>query len=132
MLLLMGQLGIPTEKHHHEVAGAGQHELGMKFAELIEAADNVMTYKYVVRNVAKKYGKTATFMPKPVFNDNGSGMHVHQSLWKEASHCSLVKAPTPICPRRPAGTSAASSSTPRLPGLHQPHHQQLQASGARI
>ena len=82
MLLLMGQLGIPTEKHHHEVAGAGQHELGMKFAELIQAADNVMTYKYVVRNVAKKYGKTATFMPKPVFNDNGSGMHVHQSLWK--------------------------------------------------
>ncbi|WP_392345352.1 type I glutamate--ammonia ligase [Parasynechococcus sp.] len=82
MLLLMGQLGIPTEKHHHEVAAAGQHELGMKFAELIQAADNVMTYKYIVRNVAKKYGKTATFMPKPVFNDNGSGMHVHQSLWK--------------------------------------------------
>ncbi len=82
MLLLMGELGIPIEKHHHEVAGAGQHELGMKFAELIQAADNVMTYKYVVRNVAKKYGKTATFMPKPVFNDNGTGMHVHQSLWK--------------------------------------------------
>ncbi len=82
MLLLMGKLGIPIEKHHHEVAGAGQHELGMKFAELIQAADNVMTYKYVVRNVAKKYGKTATFMPKPVFNDNGTGMHVHQSLWK--------------------------------------------------
>ena len=82
MLLLMGQLGIPTEKHHHEVAGAGQHELGMKFDSLINSADNVMTYKYVVRNVAKKYGKTATFMPKPVFNDNGTGMHVHQSLWK--------------------------------------------------
>ena len=82
MLLMMAQLGIPIEKHHHEVAGAGQHELGMKFAELIQAADNVMTYKYIVRNVAKKYGKTATFMPKPVFNDNGSGMHVHQSLWK--------------------------------------------------
>ncbi len=82
MLLLMGHLGIPIEKHHHEVAGAGQHELGMKFAQLIEAADNVMTYKYVVRNIAKKYGKTATFMPKPVFNDNGTGMHVHQSLWK--------------------------------------------------
>jgi len=82
MLSTMGALGVPIEKHHHEVAGAGQHELGMKFAELIQAADNVMTYKYVVRNVAKKYGKTATFMPKPVFNDNGSGMHVHQSLWK--------------------------------------------------
>ncbi len=82
MLLLMGQLGIPIEKHHHEVAGASQHELGMKFAPLINAADNVMIYKYVVRNVARKYGKTATFMPKPVFNDNGTGMHVHQSLWK--------------------------------------------------
>ncbi|GCE65314.1 type I glutamate--ammonia ligase [cyanobiont of Ornithocercus magnificus] len=83
MLLLMGQLGISIEKHHHEVAGASQHELGMRFAELIQAADNVMIYKYVVRNVAKKYGKTATFMPKPIFSDNGSGMHVHQSLWRE-------------------------------------------------
>ena len=81
MLLTMAQLGIPIEKHHHEVATA-QHELGMKFAELITAADNVMIYKYVVRNVARKYGRTATFMPKPVFADNGSGMHVHQSLWK--------------------------------------------------
>ena len=81
MLLTMGSLGVPIEKQHHEVATA-QHELGMKFAELIQAADNVMTYKYVVRNVAKKYGKTATFMPKPIFADNGSGMHVHQSLWK--------------------------------------------------
>jgi glutamine synthetase len=82
MLLTMGQLGVPIEKHHHEVAAAGQQELGMKFAELISAADNVMIYKYVVRNVARKYGRTATFMPKPVFADNGSGMHVHQSLWK--------------------------------------------------
>jgi glutamine synthetase len=82
MLLLMGSLGVPIEKQHHEVATA-QHELGIKFAELISAADNVMIYKYVVRNVARKYGKTATFMPKPVFADNGSGMHVHQSLWKD-------------------------------------------------
>lgn len=82
MLLTLGQLGVPIEKHHHEVAAAGQQELGIKFAELINAADNVLIYKYVVRNVARKYGKTATFMPKPVFADNGSGMHVHQSLWK--------------------------------------------------
>ncbi|MFM8967037.1 MAG: type I glutamate--ammonia ligase, partial [Vulcanococcus sp.] len=81
MLLTMGGLGVPIEKQHHEVATA-QHELGIKFAELISAADNVMIYKYVVRNIAKKYGKTATFMPKPIFGDNGSGMHVHQSLWK--------------------------------------------------
>ncbi len=82
MLLTLAQLGVPIEKHHHEVAAAGQQELGIKFAELINAADNVLIYKYVVRNVARKYGKTATFMPKPVFDDNGSGMHVHQSLWK--------------------------------------------------
>nr|YP_009530506.1 glutamine synthetase, glutamate--ammonia ligase [Paulinella micropora]AXY63195.1 glutamine synthetase, glutamate--ammonia ligase [Paulinella micropora] len=81
MLLTMGSLGVPIEKQHHEVATA-QHELGIKFAELIAAADNVMIYKYVVRNIAKKYKKTATFMPKPIVSDNGSGMHVHQSLWK--------------------------------------------------
>ena len=81
MLLMMAQLGIPIEKHHHEVAGAGQHELGMKFAELIQAADNVMTYKYIVRNVDKKYGKTATFMPKPVEHLTGNGCHAHISVW---------------------------------------------------
>ncbi|MCP9916160.1 type I glutamate--ammonia ligase [Cyanobium sp. ATX 6F1] len=82
MLLTLAQLGVPIEKHHHEVAAAGQQELGIRFAELLSAADNVLIYKYVVRNVARKYGKSATFMPKPVFADNGSGMHVHQSLWK--------------------------------------------------
>lgn len=112
MLLTLGQLGVPIEKHHHEVAAAGQQELGMKFAELISAADNVMTYKYVVRNVARRYGRTATFMPKPVFADNGSGMHVHQSLWKGGNPCSSVWAPTPTSPRRPAGTSAVCSGMP--------------------
>ncbi|NER35768.1 MAG: type I glutamate--ammonia ligase [Oscillatoria sp. SIO1A7] len=82
MLLTMADCGVPIEKHHHEVATGGQNELGIKFAEMISAADYLMTYKYVVKNVAKKYGKSATFMPKPVFNDNGSGMHVHQSIWK--------------------------------------------------
>ena len=85
MLLTMGALGVPIEKQHHEVATA-QHELGIKFAELISAADNVMIYKYVVRNIAKKYGKTATFMPKPIVGDNGSGMHVHQSVWKDGKN----------------------------------------------
>lgn len=82
MLLTMADCNVPIEKHHHEVATGGQNELGIKFAEMISAADYLMTYKYVVKNVAKKYGKSATFMPKPVFNDNGSGMHVHQSIWK--------------------------------------------------
>jgi len=81
MLTVMGEMGIPVEKHHHEVASS-QHELGFKFGPLVQAADWVQTYKYVVHNVAASYGKTATFMPKPIYGDNGSGMHVHQSIWK--------------------------------------------------
>ena len=83
MLLTMAQLGVPIEKHHHEVATGGQCELGFQFGKLIEAADWLMIYKYVIKNVAKKYGKTVTFMPKPIFGDNGSGMHCHQSIWKD-------------------------------------------------
>jgi glutamine synthetase len=83
MLLTMAECGVPIEKHHHEVASGGQCELGIRFNKLIKAADDLMTYKYVIKNVAKKYGKTVTFMPKPVFNDNGSGMHTHQSIWKD-------------------------------------------------
>ncbi|MEL7035583.1 MAG: type I glutamate--ammonia ligase [Cyanobacteria bacterium J06592_8] len=82
MLLTMLECGVPIEKHHHEVATGGQNELGFRFGTLIEAADNLMIYKYVIKNVGKKYGKSVTFMPKPVFNDNGSGMHCHQSIWK--------------------------------------------------
>ncbi len=82
MLLTMAECGVPIEKHHHEVATGGQNELGIKFDTIIKAADNLMTYKYCIKNVAKKYGKTVTFMPKPVFNDNGSGMHTHLSIWK--------------------------------------------------
>ncbi|MBF2005629.1 MAG: type I glutamate--ammonia ligase [Chlorogloeopsis fritschii C42_A2020_084] len=83
MLLTMANCGVPIEKHHHEVATGGQCELGFRFGKLIEAADWLMTYKYVIKNVAKKYGKSVTFMPKPVFQDNGSGMHTHQSIWKD-------------------------------------------------
>jgi glutamine synthetase len=82
MLLTMAKCGVPIEKHHHEVATGGQCELGMRFASLVQAADYLMTYKYCIKNVARKYGKTVTFMPKPLFNDNGSGMHTHQSIWK--------------------------------------------------
>lgn len=83
MLLTMAQCGVPIEKHHHEVATGGQCELGIRFDTLVKSADNLMIYKYVIKNVARKYGKTVTFMPKPVFNDNGSGMHTHQSIWKD-------------------------------------------------
>jgi glutamine synthetase len=82
MLAAMGAMGVPIEKHHHEVASA-QHELGMKFSPIIQAADNVQIYKYVIHQVANAYGKTVTFMPKPVYGDNGSGMHCHQSIWKD-------------------------------------------------
>ncbi|HEY9698166.1 MAG TPA: type I glutamate--ammonia ligase [Trichocoleus sp.] len=83
MLLTMAKCGVPIEKHHHEVASGGQCELGIKFDTLVNSADNLMIYKYCIKNVARKYGKTVTFMPKPVFNDNGSGMHTHQSIWKD-------------------------------------------------
>ncbi|MEM9469305.1 MAG: type I glutamate--ammonia ligase [Pseudomonadota bacterium] len=81
MLTVMDAIGVPVEKHHHEVAPS-QHELGILFSTLVECADNLQLYKYAVHNVAHIYGKTATFLPKPVFGDNGSGMHVHQSVWK--------------------------------------------------
>ena len=74
---------MPIEKHHHEVATGGQCELGFRFASLVKAADYLMTYKYCIKNVGKSHGKTVTFMPKPLFNDNGSGMHTHQSIWKD-------------------------------------------------
>lgn len=80
MLVVLASLGVPVEKHHHEVA-ASQCELGIFFSTLVDCADNMQLYKYAVHNVANIYGKTATFMPKPVYGDNGSGMHVHQSLW---------------------------------------------------
>ncbi len=83
MVLKMQDVGMEVECHHHEVATAGQCEIDFRFDTLINAADNMMKYKYIVRNVAYKAGKTATFMPKPVFSDNGSGMHTHQSLWKK-------------------------------------------------
>lgn len=81
MLTVMEEMGVVIEKHHHEVASA-QHELGTRFQTLTTAADHMQIYKYVIHNVAQAYGKSATFMPKPVFGDNGSGMHVHQSIWK--------------------------------------------------
>ncbi|MCK4944905.1 MAG: type I glutamate--ammonia ligase [Alphaproteobacteria bacterium] len=81
MTTVLAGMGVEVEKHHHEVAPS-QVELGIKFSTLVNSADNIQLYKYVVHNVAHAYGKTATFMPKPVYGDNGSGMHVHQSLWK--------------------------------------------------
>ena len=83
MVTLLEKIGIAVEAHHHEVATGGQGEIDMRFATLTRMADNVMIYKHVVKNVARRRGMTATFMPKPLFGDNGSGMHVHQSIWQE-------------------------------------------------
>jgi glutamine synthetase len=82
MVLLMEDCGIDVEAQHHEVAAGGQCEIDMRFDSLLRMADKMMLYKYIVKNMARRAGKTATFMPKPLFGDNGSGMHVHMSLWK--------------------------------------------------
>jgi glutamine synthetase len=85
VILRLIAAGVPVEVHHHEVATAGQCEIDMRFSTLVTMADHLLMYKYVIKNVAREYGKTATFMPKPLFGDNGSGMHVHQSLWRNGS-----------------------------------------------
>jgi len=82
MVLGLKEWGVDVEMHHHEVGTAGQTEIDIRYETLLQQCDNVMIYKYVTRNVARRHGKTVTFMPKPLFGDNGSGMHVHQSLWK--------------------------------------------------
>lgn len=83
MVLEMEKAGISIEKHHHEVATGGQAEIDIRFDSLLRTADKMMMYKYIVKNVARRHGKTVTFMPKPLFGDNGSGMHTHQSIWKD-------------------------------------------------
>jgi len=85
MMLLLEEVGLEVMLGHHEVA-QGQHEIGIVFSDIVTAADNVQKYKYVVKMVAHLNGKTATFMPKPIYNDNGNGMHVHQSLWKDGKN----------------------------------------------
>jgi glutamine synthetase len=82
MVRVMEMIGMKVEAQHHEVACAGQGEIDLRFAPLVKCADNLQWYKYIVKNVARKHGKTVTFMPKPIFEDNGTGMHTHQSIWK--------------------------------------------------
>ena len=114
MCIALEQQGVEVEVHHHEVAAAGQCEIGTKFAPLVQRADWLQILKYTVWNVAASYGKTATFMPKPVVGDNGSGMHVHQSVWKGGNN---LFAGQPV--RGPVGIRAA---------LHRRHHQARQGA----
>ena len=107
MMLLMEQVGITMECHHHEVATGGQCEIDMRFAPLVKCADSLMWYKYIVKNVARAHNKTATFMPKPMFGDNGTGMHVHQSIWKDGK---------PLM----AGNSYTNSYKRLVPGFEAP------------
>lgn len=86
MCTVLRSVGVEAELHHHEVAAAGQNEIGYRFAHLTRAADNAVKFKYVIKNVAQRYGKSATFMPKPLFEENGSGMHTHVSLWKDGTN----------------------------------------------
>ena len=111
---MLESLGIACEYHHHEVATAGQCEIDMRFSTLTRMADQLMTYKYVVRNCAKRAGKTATFMPKPIFGDNGSGMHCHQSLWKDGKTLMADDSGYAGLSTTAAATSAGCSSTHRL------------------
>jgi glutamine synthetase len=86
MMLTLEDIGVPIEAQHHEVATGGQAEIDIRFAPLVPMGDMLLKYKYVIKNVAKKYGKTVTFMPKPLFGDNGTGMHTHLSIWKDGSN----------------------------------------------
>jgi glutamine synthetase len=86
IILKLDEFGVPVEVHHHEVGTGGQCEIDMRYGELTQMADRLLHYKYIIRNVCAKHGKSATFMPKPIFGDNGSGMHCHQSLWKGSTN----------------------------------------------
>jgi hypothetical protein len=132
MSLILESLGIPVEVFHHEVAGAGQNEIGTRFSTLVERADWTMLQKYVVHNVANAYGKTATFMPKPYHGDNGSGMHVHQSVWKDGKNLFAGDGYAGLSGFRPVLHRRHHQARPCPERHHQPWHQQLQAPGSPL
>ena len=133
MLTNLINAGFSLEKGHHEVGTGGQAEINYKFNTLLHAADDLQLYKYIVKNTAWQNGKTVTFMPKPLFGDNGSGMHTHQSLWKdgnplmydETGYAGLSDIGPPLH-RRPAAPRAVAA------GVHQPDGELLQAAGAGL
>ena len=132
MILEMEKAGIATEKHHHEVATAGQAEIDIRFDRLVKTADKMMMFKYIVKNVARRHGKTATFMPKPIFGDNGSGMHTHQSIWKEGKPLFAGKEYAGRVPDVPALHRRHSEACAGAGRLHQSLDQFLQAVDAGL
>lgn len=132
MVLTMESLGVQTEAHHHEVATGGQNEIDMRFTTLTRMADNLMIYKYVVKNTARQNGMTATFMPKPLFEDSAAGMHVHQSLWKGETNLFYDKAD--YAELSELGRYYRWAADPRLGVMRalRPDHELLSASGAGL
>ena len=133
MVLNLEKAGIRIEVHHHEVGTAGQAEIDMRYDTLLKTADNVLKYKYVVKNTAYQAGKTVTFMPKPLFMDNGSGMHTHQSLWRDDENLfwdevgyAGISRHGAVLHRRAARARAGAAR------VHEPDHELVPAAGAGL
>ena len=132
MCRVLADVGIEVERQHHEVATAGQAEIDFRFNTLVKCADNLSWFKYIVKNVAWRNGKTATFMPKPLFGDNGSGMHTHQSLWKNGKPLFAGDGYAGMSEMALHYIGGVLKHARALAALCNPDDQQLQAAGARI
>ena len=133
MVLNLQKCGITVEVHHHEVATGGQTEIDMRFGTMTKMADKVLLYKYVVKNTARKRGKVVTVMPKPLFQDNGSGMHCHQSLWKGGKNIFYDKKGYGlISDTARYYIGGIDQARPRAVRLYRPHDQFVPQTGARL
>ena len=132
MVLTLEKMGIRVEAQHHEVATGGQAEIDMRFMPLVEMADKLLMYKYVIKNTARKHNKTVTFMPKPLFNDNGSGMHTHLSLWKGGENLFAGDEYAGLSDMALLRDRRSPEACAVAAGLHEPDHEQLQAARPRV
>ena len=132
MVIEMQKFGMKIEKQHHEVATAGQGEIDIVYDTLVKTADNIMIYKYLVKNVAARHGKTATFMPKPLFDDNGTGMHTHQSIWKGDTNIFYGDGYANMSDTMKFYIGGLLTHAPGAPGVRRPDHQLLPPAGAGL